>query len=137
MSLSDVTVPFSSFSRAMIVTVDGAGNHPLGLKDVLYNFKYECQRNDDTRINRPASKFIFFYVSGGPKKLLYWAIVNFITETLKKRIYFLEAIMKLKKPVPLGSIPPVFSGGALEVPIDIPFKIKSMDELYDHLTHRY
>lgn len=134
MSLSDITIPFSSYSNAMIVTVDGTEKHPLGLKDVLYNFKYECQRNDGKYINRPACKFIFFYVSGGAKKMLYWAIVNFITESTQKRIYFLESIMKLKKPVPLGSVPPVFSGGAISVPVDIPFKIKNMDELYSHLV---
>ncbi len=126
--------PFTSFSHAMIVCVDGTGKHPRGLGDVLHNFKYECQRNGYKRSNRPACKHIFFYVSGGAKQLLYWAIVDFITETSSKRTYFLEAIMKMKKPVPLGAIPPIFNGGALQVPLDVPFKIDNMDKLYDHIV---
>jgi len=132
MSLKDITIPFSSFCNAMIVTVDGTGKHPLGLKDVLYNFKYECQKNDSKYINRPACKYIFFYVSGGPKKIVYWSIVSYIIETAKKRIYFLESLMKLKKQIPLGKIPPNFKGGALEVSLDVLFKVNNMDELYDY-----
>jgi hypothetical protein len=116
----------------MIVAVDGTGKkHDLGLKDVLYNFRYLCQRNSGA-IRRPTSKHIGFYVSGGPKKILYWAIVSRIRESSKQRCYYLEAIMMLKSPIPLGTIPPNFSGGGIEISLDSFFHIRSVDEIYSH-----
>lgn len=125
-----MNVQITSYN-AMVVTVDGTGKHHLGLSDVLYSFGYECQKNNG-HINRPNCKFAFFYVSGGPKKIIYWAIVERIIETDTKRIYLLECIMKLKRPIPLGTIPPNFSGGAIEIPLNDIFKIENMDDLYKY-----
>lgn len=126
------TIPFSSYNNIMVVAVDGTGKkHPLGLKDVLFNFRYLCQKNVDL-IKRPATKYIGFYVSGGPKKVKYWAIVDSIVETEDRRYYNLESIILMKKPIPLGTIPPNFSGGGVEIPLKAFFEISNLDEIYEH-----
>ena len=133
-----VDIPFESHSTVMVVAVDGTGKkHHLGLKDVLYNFRYLCQANGTvTRVNRPAAKHIAFYVSGGPKAIVYYATVENIVEDNDQRCYYLDSISKLKDPIPLGKIPPNFSGGAVHLSIRNFMRLNNTDEIYQHLIPR-
>ena len=125
-----ISLPFSSYDSIMIVAVDGTGKkHDLGLRDVLYNFRYLCQRNR-AGIRRPAAKHIGFYVSGGPKAIVYWAIVDNIVESSDNRCYNIESIMRLNRPIPLGTIPPNFSGGGVEIPLEKFFNLRSVEDIY-------
>ena len=133
-----IEIPFSSFDNVMIVAVDGTGkNHPLGLRDVLFNFRYLCQANGSVAgINRPATRYIAFYVSGGPKAIVYLSIVERIFEKGDQRYYYLESISKLRHPIPLGKTPPYFSGGGIQLSLKDFMRLENVDEIYEHIIKK-
>lgn len=122
-------IPFTS-ENVMIVSSNGARMYDYGWHKVLENFEYRCPKNDGTYNRRIASPYIAFYRTYDPKAITHWARVERITEDETYRVYELKTLTKLSKPIPIGKIPPGFSGGCVEISFDNLFTISNMDEIY-------
>ena len=126
----DSVIPFSSEDSIMIVAVRGTDDYHHGWQHVLENFYYECGRNNGSFRRRPATPYIAFYRTKDPKAITHWGRVKEITEGDEWRTYKLRSLVQLDTPIPVGKIPPNFSGGCVEMPLEEFFKIKDLDQVY-------
>jgi hypothetical protein len=131
--MSATIIPIVSESDILIVAVSGKVDDNLhrGWRHVLDNFFYECQANENFRFRRAANRFIAFYLSSAPMAIVYWATVEKITEKDGYRRYHLKSITKLNNYIVKGKTLPLFSGGGVSIPLEIFFKIKNLDEIYE------
>lgn len=133
--MAAITIPFDSNSNILVVTVRGSldaeENAPKGWRHVVENFYYECQANDGINCKRSASRFLAFYRSHSPQAITHWGIISKITEKDGIRRYHIDSLIKLGNYIPFRTIPPMFSGGGITIPLEIFFKIRNTDELYE------